>query len=674
MSEFTYSLRYTIDPRANTPEKDAKFLKFVKEALIDNVAFFINPEELNASHLTAAETELWLDQIKPLQQELAKLNVTTSLNPWTTIMHSDRGQVVNPEIGFRTMVDINGKQATSLGCPADPKWRNYLTERYAQYATIKPQELWLEDDFRHYNHTPLKLACFCDLHMEIYSKKLGYPISRADFVKEVLKPGEPTAARRVYLDVARSEMIAAVKQVEEAVHQVSPTTNLSLMTSFPEWHALEGRDWNGLFDHLSGPGHPRVARPHLPAYNEISPLKYSRVFEEYTRITAAYLGDEALLLPELENYMYSGFVKSVKFTQFQIETAVLVGARGILLNLFDMIGNGINETYRYAKMLRESKAFLTKVTKNRLEMSQTRGIQILVNQDSSYTMQTTAGVDPEELLPHEKNWAALLSTFGFSTTITPVNAKSHFNGQNLAISGQLLRNFENAAISELITNNVVLLDGEAVQVLIDRGLAADLLHIAHSKWYPVRSGYQTFEQATGLELEGIKNPRITMLQHTGDYLQLDYQPDADVKIFTSAFNEKDEELGNVMALIDHHIIVMPMNQDPKYGWESQYIGFKQGLYQLMLAQITPIDYLIDMPNVKLLVNHEGDQVFLSNFTLDDYEKITWHLAQPLVKNTATLIRREGDQVIAQEITLTAQDDIVEIAEPIKAMETLQIIF
>lgn len=674
MSEFTYSLRYTIDPRANTPEKDAKFLKFVKEALIDNVAFFINPEELNASHLTAAETELWLDQIKPLQQELAKLNVTTSLNPWTTIMHSDRGQVINPEIGFRTMVDINGKQATSLGCPADPKWRNYLTERYAQYATIKPQELWLEDDFRHYNHTPLKLACFCDLHMEIYSKKLGYPISRADFVKEVLKPGEPTAARRVYLDVARSEMIAAVKQVEEAVHQVSPTTNLSLMTSFPEWHALEGRDWNGLFDHLSGPGHPRVARPHLPAYNEISPLKYSRVFEEYTRITAAYLGDEALLLPELENYMYSGFVKSVKFTQFQIETAVLVGARGILLNLFDMIGNGINETYRYAKMLRESKAFLTKVTKNRLEMSQTRGIQILVNQDSSYTMQTTAGVDPEELLPHEKNWAALLSTFGFSTTITPVNAKSHFNGQNLAISGQLLRNFENAAISELLANNVVLLDGEAVQVLIDRGLAADLLHIAHSKWYPVRSGYQTFEQATGLELEGIKNPRITMLQHTGDYLKLDYQPDADVKIFTSAFNEKDEELGNVMALIDHHIIVMPMNQDPKYGWESQYIGFKQGLYQLMLAQITPIDYLIDMPNVKLLVNHTGDQVFLSNFTLDDYDKITWHLAQPLVKNTATLIRRKGDQVIAQEITLTAQDDIVEIAEPIKAMETLQIIF
>nr|WP_252897904.1 hypothetical protein [Amylolactobacillus amylophilus] len=287
MTNFIYSLRYTIDPRTNTPEKDEKFINFVKDAKIDNVAFFINPEELNASHLTQTETQAWLDAIIPLQERLAQLGVTTSLNPWTTIMHSDRGQTVNPEIGFDTLVDINGRKATSMGCPADPRWRDYLAARYAQYATLHPKELWLEDDFRHYNHTPLKLACFCDRHMKIYQEKLGLLISRAAFVKEVLQSGQPTEARHVYLATARQEMIDTVSQIEQAVHAVSRETNLALMTSFPNWHAMEGRDWLTLFDNLVGAGHPRVARPHLPAYNEISPLKYGRVFEEYTRITAA---------------------------------------------------------------------------------------------------------------------------------------------------------------------------------------------------------------------------------------------------------------------------------------------------------------------------------------------------------------------------------------------------
>ena len=158
---YIYTLRYVFDPRTNTPEKDEKLLNFVQKAKIDDVAFIINGEELNHSHLTKEETQVWLDAIIPLQKQLAKLGVTTSLNPWTTIMHSDRGFSVNPKIGFNTFVDINGNKAKDMACPADPTWRKYLAQRYAQYASIHPRRLWMEDDFRHYNHTPLKLMCFC---------------------------------------------------------------------------------------------------------------------------------------------------------------------------------------------------------------------------------------------------------------------------------------------------------------------------------------------------------------------------------------------------------------------------------------------------------------------------------------------------------------------------------
>lgn len=671
---FQYSLRYTLDPRTNTPAKDAKLYAFVQQAHVDNVAFFINPEELNESHLDADQTQMWLDAIKPVSDHLATLGVSTSLNPWTTIMHSDRGHTVNPALGFSTLVDINGRQATEIACPGDPGWRAYLAYRYAQYATLHPRELWLEDDFRHYNHTPLKLGCFCYRHMAIYQEKLGRKISRAAFVAAMLAPGAPTPERKVYLDTAREEMKATVRAIEARVHAVSPETNLAQMTSFPNWHALEGRDWAGHFAGLSGEGHPWVARPHLPAYNEIAPLKYSRVFEDYTRTTAAYLGDDAELLPELENYMYSPFVKSVAFTQFQIETAALVGARGILLNLFDMIGNGIDDDYHYAEMLAASKPFLDDITTHRLRMSTTRGIRVLVDQDSAYTLHTYAGKDPVELLPHETNWAALLGTMGFSTTITPVQPDTHFVGEQLAISGQLLRNFAPDTIRQLLTDNVTLLDGEAVQVLLDLGLG-DLIHVDNAEWHAVRTGYQSYEAADGHTVEGVADPRVTMLQHTGDYLQLGYAPGYDVDVWSHAYSADGTQLGPVMAVINHRTIVMPMDEDPKYGWESQYVGFKQGLYQQMLDTITNVDYLVGMPNAKLIVTtQDGLMLWAANFTLDDYDRITWVPAHHLDATTAVVLSRDGDQSVTTRVPLKQEDGRVVIPVRLPHLQMVQIHF
>ena len=670
---FIYTLRYMLDPRANTPEKDEKLIEFVKRGKIDDVAFFINGEELNHSHLTKAETQVWLDAIKPLQKKLSEIGVTTSLNPWTTIMHSDRGYQVNPEIGFNTFVDIDGNKAKDMACPADPTWRKYLANTYAQYASIHPRRLWLEDDFRHYNHSPLKLMCFCDYHMQLYNEKLGKKETRGEFVKKMLQPGEPTKERQVYLDQARQEMIETEHIIEQAVHKVSPETDLAQMTSYPDWHALEGRDWDNLFKAQAGEGHPKVARPHLPAYNEVAPLQYGRYFEEYTRITAAFLGENAELYPELESYMYSPLVKSNAFTAFQIITSALIGSQGILLNLFDMMGNGINDSWHYAEMLAQIKPFVNQLLENRMPIDHLRGIKVLVDQDSSYYLQTKTGKNVEELLPHEKNWVSLLGAFGFATTILPISKKTSLKNEVVAISGQLLRNLTNAQVTELVKNNFVLLDGESVQVLLDRKLG-NLLHIEKAEWHPVRSNYQVFEQADGQTVDGVKSPRITMLQQTGNYLKIDYQPQSSVKVWSFAYNAVDEKLGNVMAVIDQHIVVLPMDQDLRYGWESQFTTYKQGLLQQMLDSIKPVDYLVDMPNVKLLVENNGQKAWLANFTLDGYQQLKWHLGEPLKSNEATIIRKVNNTVRKTQVQIRVENDIAFIDEALAPLETIQILF
>lgn len=255
----------------------------------------------------------------------------------------------------------------------------------------------------------------------------------------------------------------------------------------------------------------------------------------------------------------------------------------------------------------------------------------------------------------------------------PIQNNFEIEDQTIAIAGQLLRNLTDSQITKLITQNTVLLDGESIQVLLDRDLG-NLLHIQSAKWHAAKSGYQSFEQADGVTVQGVKNPRITMLQHTGNYLQLDYQPNSNVKIWSSAYNSIDQKLGNFMAVIDDHIIVLPMDQDPKHGWESQFSSYKQGLMQQIMASVEPTDYLINMPHVKLNIQENGKVVWLANFNLDSYTEIKWHISEPLPSTTATLIRKHGSSIEKEAVKIDVRDNIATIKASLSPLETIQLIF
>ena len=669
MKTYQYSLRFAIDPFNWDDERESKLIRFCKEARIDNVVFFINPEELNQGHPTVKQVrEHWLPTITRVSGKLTEIGVTTSLNPWTTLMHSDRGQKVNPALGFKTMVDYQGQQSESIACPADSKWIDYIATIYGEYAKLQPKELWLEDDFRHYNHTPIKLACFCKRHMEIYSEMLKRQVTRAEFVQKMLQPGEPTPERIVYLSVARAEMKQVAHSIQKTVAKFSTTTRVGLLSSFPEWHAVEWRDWDGLFDELSG-DHRRVSRPHLPAYNEISPLQYSRVFERYSRVTAELVGKNSDVYPELESYMYSPFVKSKLFTKLQLESTQMLGATGILLNLFDMMGNGIDESYGYAKLLAQSKKLMNLGVQHRLDVSQFDGVKVLISQDAAFNIQTVEGKKPEELLPKEDSWLALLGTLGIACKPEKWTAKSHFEGETLAVSGQFLNNLADQQIEELIKKNVVLLDGESVQILFERSQLRELIGAKELEIKRARTNYQSYEQIDEMTINGIKNPRVTMLQHTGDYYKIVYDDSKPVEVLSNAYSAKAEKLGPVMAIVNGQTVILPMNTDPKYGWESQYYSIKEQLLKHILNKTTSLDYVVEMPGTKLTAS--SNQIVLSNFTIDDQEQIQIHLTKTKQLQDWKLYYHVGVEVQSLQIKPEwIRNDVLTIPYQLKGLETV----
>ena len=168
--EYQYSLRIGIDPEFQADDKFQTLLDFCKKAQIDDIQFFLNMEELNQGHLSPEETEKWLSMIGRMKPEAEKNGFTVSLNPWTTVLHEDRGRTLQPEQHLTTMEDCRGNKAKAVACPLDKDFRSYIRCIYGMYAKLHFRIIWVEDDFRLHNHPPLEWGgCFCHLHQKEFS-------------------------------------------------------------------------------------------------------------------------------------------------------------------------------------------------------------------------------------------------------------------------------------------------------------------------------------------------------------------------------------------------------------------------------------------------------------------------------------------------------------------------
>ncbi|MQS75427.1 hypothetical protein [Companilactobacillus halodurans] len=634
---YRYTLRLAIDKNIYDADKKQKLIDFVKKAHISDVAFFLNQEELSDTHITLDKAKELIKNVDEISQPIKELGITVSLNPWTTLNHSDRGIPLKKELDIKPMVNYQGVKSLSMACPGYAGFGEYISKIYAIWASIKPHELWLEDDFRHYKNAPFALGCFCEDHMKRYNDALGTNLSRQEFVDLMFKGGE-NKYRNAYLKVAREEILQVAHLIEQRVHEVSPETTLGLMSSWPEVHALEGRDWQKLLDELSGPDTPAVSRPHLPAYNEVSPQQYARDFEKYTVATRTEIGPRHKIYPEMESFLYSPYAKSNKFTQFQLDTTSLVHANGVLLNMFSMMGDGINQTYHYDSLLNSDKEFLDFLNEFGIDLENRCGIVIPMNQDVVKAKVDTTDT-LEGLMASQTQWLELLSTMGFA--MKPINfIDQEIKNKTVAVTGNFLNTLANEQIEQLFKRNFILLDGDAVEVLNE----CHLLKLINARSIEIlknRSGQQSFEQFDNETISGINNPRLTMLTHTGDYVKIDYA--MPVTVHSSAYNRFEKKLGSV-TVSDDKFYCLPMMDSAKYGWQAQYTDIREGDLKQFFEEQLSVPHLVDMYNCKLVIDSAQTTMIISNWSIDDVSGINFFLKDRNVKKVSLTYRDIDNQM------------------------------
>ena len=647
-------LRLTIEPGFHEEEKLQSLYSFCREARIDDVMFFILGEELNTGHPTREEAKPWVEMIARAKKELATLGVTTSINPWTTMIHADRGRAPKPGQNFGTMVGLGGRQAQVQACPLDKEWRTYICDLYAYYSqVVEPYVMWIEDDFRLHNHPDLEWGgCFCDQHMARFSERAGKKLTRDEFVEGLLRPGEPHSYRKIWLDLARETMVDLAREIGEAVHAASPSTRVGLMSSTPEVHCAEARDWDGVLNGFAGPDFAPICRPHLPGVREVTGAQYLRAFREITALTQHVSPESTEFYPELEGFPHTRFAKSRAFMRFQLETSSAIGSKGITLNIFDMMGNGVLPSEGYQETLAKSKPYLEAVADLELTKSKQTGVKVLMNTKSSYTLHTAVGRDMAELYPSETFWPPLLSALGIANTYAIDTIPS---GEVVAVSGQYFRNLGKDDVRRLFADNLVMINGEAAHTLHSMGMG-ELAGILNIHLADAQGGRSAYEQVCdGKTYAGLPEARISSQYGGGLWAEVEYGDKASVKTMIKDPTGKPEAPG--LTVWDDRVVILPYRHDLPL---TDYHPARQDMLQTILRELCvdncPV-YAIGVPYVHVF-SFELDgrtALFIANSAADEVENLRIHAPHFDVNGAEEISRisgrgsasitRDGDDII-----------------------------
>lgn len=458
-----YALRRTLPPWS-FEENLRELAKVLPRYGVNELIVKVDTEEFTHGQPPLAWVKRYQPNLFAIKATMDRLGIMYSLNPWITLGHCDRGRDGRRQLpGLQTVVGHNGVECRCCACPLSAVWRRNVRKVWTLYAETKPHVVWIEDDIRTFNHAPVRYGCFCPLHMEMFSRRVGRPVPREELVAALLEAGTPHPWRGVFLDMQAEIMIETVAFLSGVVHAASPESCLGLMSSGPRQHALEGRRWTDFAAALAD-GKPLYSRPPMGNYHEDS-LRGFYYSHDSIKLTRHCLPPETIEQTEVENVPFTQYSKSFTATFLEMAISFAYGSRGVTLNIFDHCGTPMENDAGLGRMLSESKPWLDALARRTQTPGVYRGVGLLHSEKSAYVQRLPDGAAYGQLEGDGYEMMQALESHGIPTTFAAEAVT--------AVSGQTLQAFPDDRIRELLSGGL-LLDGEAAAGLVRRGFAADL--------------------------------------------------------------------------------------------------------------------------------------------------------------------------------------------------------
>lgn len=547
MKKVKYSLRYKVNPAVCSDREIDALVRFCINAKIDDVMLVLGP----IYHVKIDEVKEEVECAKKIKVALNKHKITVSLNPYISIGQVDVSYAPYDD-GFEKLTDVRGKKAKTAVCPYCDEWRKYITELWTYYAeALKPERIYVEDDFRLHNHPSLYWGgCFCDRHMKLYEAALGERVDRETFYSAVVAEEETEFSkkcRKAYFEVARETMVDAAKFFGSMLNKLG--VKAGLMTNDPRLSAVEGRDWRGIFKGLEG-SELASARIHIGDYVQTSPQSCLWTYVQRGVLSAALIDGTAINEIEIENAPRTVYSKSVNFTRFQMELSQTLVPETFTLFIFE--GSGATalkddaDVPKYEKHLSELKPYLQAFLGENITYADLSGIEIAVDENSALFVRSNGVCDGfNRLYPTDSWWGSYLAANGFPIKYIPYKK---FGKKPLFIGGNFLRGMSSDEIRSLFRKKRIILDGESVLTLYEKGLG-DLLGIERFEIISP-DGY---EKCLDVPEELKSKAASSFIPCSGRYIKL--KTSLKKKTYSVFVNRKDEYLADGIVGLENVLII-----------------------------------------------------------------------------------------------------------------------
>jgi hypothetical protein len=458
-------LRYQILPGSDVEIQAKQLAEFCSAHNIEEVVMFYAAEEWNNGLLSGEDEEMWFQSIKTAKIVLDSAGIITSLNPWMTVLHTDRGRTFPKGSNFQPMVSPLGEESKACVSFACQEWQQSIAKQYERFSELGFRVVWVEDDFRFHNHTPLTWGGgFEQGVIDRFSKAVGQDITREILVQTVLKPGEPHPWRKILMEVWESLQLEVAQFLHDAVVRGSSGKSLlGLMSSAPPTHSAEGRNWKRLFGALEVDSKV-VHRPHFAPYSDHPGifLVYSCMMLDMQKNLRKKSYEVAA---EIENFPYTSWIKSDTQTWAEMAFALFHGSDALFVNLFPFSGRP-NHNPEIGVMLDRSLPALNWIAGRFSKEFETGGVGALWKENAQQYTRTQSGSSLSEL--EEADFSGpwnLLIPYGI-----PV---SRNRGEVNALFGTLAWAFTDDELRSLLAGGL-LLDGSSAEILLQRGFGEDI--------------------------------------------------------------------------------------------------------------------------------------------------------------------------------------------------------
>lgn len=515
--------------------------------MADEVAFFVPEAEDVSTGL--GSLELCRDvarELMPVFRRCRREGIVPSINIWWTVSFSHfatfpRDQ--HDQFPFRWAVSVDGKESRVVACPQDVKWRAHVCEMYRIFARLKPARLWIDDDVRATLRADMHCPCLCIACLDEMRQRTGTRRSREELLKAILAD-PPNPVREAWLAFQRDLIHDIDTGLAQAVHEVSPGTHLGVMFSPPELHFAEGRRWN---DYVAALGQPTpYCRPHLGPYTQGLAVQNADGLT-HAMFSQATLPEGVVVAPELENYPYSRFAKSVRHTRAQMGFAQLLGLNEITISLFPFSGHQdkLREDV-WEKMLGETKPMLQSIADLGITRDQLRGISLYWHEDVCRHVRGVSQAAKPVFLYRQRPFDAALPMLGFSIR--------YGDGEVTVVTAETICCLSATELERLFSRGV-LLDARAVESLILLG-RGDLAGAAE-RLPDAKAVNETIEtKAFG----GIAGDPMSMRQSSAPW---QFQLDPRARVITRYRGYRGEETGHGMWLFENRlggrVAVLPLD-------------------------------------------------------------------------------------------------------------------